>query len=96
MSIKSVILSNHLILCHPLLLLPSIFPSVRWLKTTEVDAHSFRGQSLRSKYQQCDACSEGPLRESFLAPGATSGSRHPLAYGRITRLSVCICVFHLL
>ena len=28
-SIKSVILSNHLILCHPLLLLPSIFPSTR-------------------------------------------------------------------
>ena len=29
MSIKSVMLSNHLILCHPLLLLPSIFPSIR-------------------------------------------------------------------
>ena len=29
MSIESVILSNHLILCHPLLLLPSIFPSIR-------------------------------------------------------------------
>ena len=29
MSIKSVIPSNHLILCHPLLLLPSLFPSIR-------------------------------------------------------------------
>ena len=29
MSIKSVIPSNHLILRHPLLLLPSIFPSIR-------------------------------------------------------------------
>ena len=29
MSIESMIPSNHLILCHPLLLLPSIFPSVR-------------------------------------------------------------------
>ena len=29
MSIKLVISSNHLILCHPLLLLPSIFPSIR-------------------------------------------------------------------
>ena len=29
MSIESVIPSNHLILCHPLLLLPSIFPSFR-------------------------------------------------------------------
>ena len=29
MSIKSVMLSNHLILCHPYPLLPSIFPSIR-------------------------------------------------------------------
>ena len=29
MSIESVIQSNHLILCHPLLLPPSIFPSIR-------------------------------------------------------------------
>ena len=29
MSIELVIPSNHLILCHPLLLLPSIFPSIR-------------------------------------------------------------------
>ena len=29
MSIKSVIPSNHLILCHPFLLLPSIFPNIR-------------------------------------------------------------------
>ena len=27
--IKSVTLSNHLILCHPLLLLPSVLPSIR-------------------------------------------------------------------
>ena len=29
MSIMSVMPSNHLILCHPLLLLPSIFPSIK-------------------------------------------------------------------
>ena len=29
MSIESVMQSNHLILCHPLLLLPSVFPSIR-------------------------------------------------------------------
>ena len=28
-SIESVMLSNHLVLCHPLLLLPSIFPRIR-------------------------------------------------------------------
>ena len=31
MSIESVMSSNHLILCRPLLLLPSIFPSIRVL-----------------------------------------------------------------
>ena len=29
MSIESMMPSSHLILCHPLLLLPSIFPSIR-------------------------------------------------------------------
>ena len=29
MSIESLMPSNHLILCHPLLLLPSVFPSIR-------------------------------------------------------------------
>ena len=29
MSIESVMPSSHLILCHPLLLLPSVFPSIR-------------------------------------------------------------------
>ena len=29
MSIELVMPSNHLILCHPLLLLPSVFPSIR-------------------------------------------------------------------
>ena len=29
MSIESVMPTNHLILCHPLLLLPSFFPSIR-------------------------------------------------------------------
>ena len=35
MSIDSVMLSNHLILYHPLLLLPSIFPNIRADKTKE-------------------------------------------------------------
>ena len=32
MSIESVMPSNHLVLCRPLLLLPSIFPNIRWPK----------------------------------------------------------------
>ena len=35
MSIESVMPSNHLILCHPLLLLPSVFPSIRkWVHSS--------------------------------------------------------------
>ena len=36
MSIASEMLSNHLILCHPLLLLPSIFPSIRVISNESV------------------------------------------------------------
>ena len=38
MSIESVMPSNHLILCHPLLLLPSIIPSIR-VFSNESDLH---------------------------------------------------------
>ena len=36
MSIESLMLSNHLILCHSLLLLPSVFPSIRVFSSESV------------------------------------------------------------
>ena len=39
MSIKSVMPSNHLILCHPLLLPPSICPSIRVFSNQSVFLH---------------------------------------------------------
>ena len=36
MSIESVMPSNHLLLCHPLLLLPSIFPRIRVFSSESV------------------------------------------------------------
>ena len=36
MSFVSVVPSNHLILCHPLLLLPSVFPSIRVFSSESV------------------------------------------------------------
>ena len=36
MSIELVMPSNHLIPCHPLLLLPSIFPSIRFFSNESV------------------------------------------------------------
>ena len=44
MSIESVVPSNHLILCHPLLLLPSSFPSIRVFPTSQLFASG--GQSI--------------------------------------------------
>ena len=44
MSIESVMPSNHLILCRPLLLMPSIFPSIRVFFNESV-LH-IRGQSI--------------------------------------------------
>ena len=43
-AIESVMLSNHLILCLPLLLLPSIFPSIR-VSSNELALH-IGGQSI--------------------------------------------------
>ena len=45
MSIESVIPSNHLILCCPLLLLPSVFPSIRDFPLSQFFASG--GQSIR-------------------------------------------------
>ena len=45
MSIESVMLSNHLILCFPLLLLPSVFPSIRVFPVSQLFASG--GQSIR-------------------------------------------------
>ena len=39
MSIMSVMRSNYLILCHPLLLPPSIFPSIRVFSNESVSSH---------------------------------------------------------
>ena len=44
MSIESVMPSNHLILCHPLLLLPSVFPSIRVFSSESV---------LHSRWPKC-------------------------------------------
>ena len=46
MAIESVMPSNHLILCHPLLLLPSIFPSIRSFSVSWLFASG--GQSIGS------------------------------------------------
>ena len=44
MSIESVMPSNHLILCHPLLLPPSILPSIRVFSNEVMMANYFQGK----------------------------------------------------
>ena len=44
MSIELVMPSNHLIFCHPLLILPSIFPSIRFFPINQLFASG--GQSI--------------------------------------------------
>ena len=83
LSIEWVMLSNHLILCHPLLLLPSIFPSIRvfssasalrirWPKYWNFSQHqSFQGV-FRTDFLQdwlvWPLCSPRDSKESSLAP----------------------------
>ena len=48
-SIKSVVLSNYLILCHSLLLLPSIFPSIK-VFPNELAVHNRRPNYWSSSF----------------------------------------------
>ena len=54
MSIESMMPSNHLILCHTLLLLPSIFPRIRVFSNESVffksDGQSVGGSALANEY----------------------------------------------
>ena len=50
-SIESVTPSNHLILCHPLLLLPSIFPSIRVFSNKSALPQVAKVLELQLQYQ---------------------------------------------
>ena len=63
MSIVSVMPSNHLILCHPLLLLPSIFPSIRVFSSES--AHCIRWPKYWSFSFNISPSNECPRLISF-------------------------------
>ena len=75
MSIESVMPSNHLLLCHPLLLLPSIFPSIRVFSNES--AHHIRWPllTLQLQYQtfqwtlRIDFCDSFALNNSHKHTG---------------------------
>ena len=76
MSVKSVMPSNHLILCHPLLLPPSIFPSVRVFSNKSV--LRIRWPKYWSFSFNISPCSEHPglisFRMDWLDPVAVQGT----------------------
>ena len=63
MSIESMMPSNHLILCHPLLLLPSIFPSIRVFSNES--AHHIRWLKYCSFSFNISPSCEHPRLDSF-------------------------------
>ena len=76
MSVKSVMPSNHLVLCHPLLLPPSIFPSVRVFSDKSV--LRIRWPKYWSFSFNISPCSEHPglisFRMDWLDPVAVQGT----------------------
>ena len=68
MSIESVMPSSHLILCHPLLLLPSIFPSIRVFSNESVLLISI-GQSIGVSA----SASALPMNTRDLSPSGWTG-----------------------
>ena len=93
MSIESVMSSNHLSLCHPLLLLPSIFPSIRVFS---------KGSVLCIRWPKY--CSFSPSNEysgrisfrtgwiSLLSKGLSSLLQHHSSEASIIQYSVFIIV----
>ena len=63
MSIDSVMPSNHLILCHPFLLLPSILPSIRSFQMSQLFASG--GQSIGVSASKISPSNEHPGLISF-------------------------------
>ena len=93
MSIESVMPSSHLILCHPLLLLPSIFPSIRVFSNESV-------LCLRQpKYQnfsfKISPTNEHPglisLRMDWLDLLAVQGTLKSLLQHHSSKISILLC-----
>ena len=67
MPIDSVMPSNHLILCHLLLLLPSIFPSIRMFSSESAV------RIRRSKYRASASASVLPMNIQCWLPAGSTG-----------------------
>ena len=93
MTIESVMTSNHLILCHPLLLPPSIFPSLR-VFSNESDLH-IRWPKDWSFSFSISPSSEHPGLISFRMDGldllAVQGALKSLLQHHSSKVSILRC-----
>ena len=91
MSIESVMPSNHLILCHPLLLLPSIFPSIR-VFSNKSDPHirwpKYWSLSIRSSNEYSELIS---FRIDWFELFAVQGTLKSLLQHHSLKASVLQC-----
>ena len=104
MSIESMMPPNHLILCHPLLLLPSIFPSIR-VFSNEL-ALRIRWPKYWSFSFNISPSNEHPVLISFRMDGSTGDwldllavqgtpknlLQHHISKASILQCSVCFTV----
>ena len=65
MSIESLMPSNHIILCSPLLLLPSIFPSIRVFSNESWNIAAAAAKSLQSCPTLCEPIDGSPPGSSI-------------------------------
>ena len=92
MSIESVMPSNHLILCHPLLLLPSVLPSIRVFSRESV-LH-IRWPKLEFQFQhQSFSEYSGPIsfRTDWLDLLAAQGTLKSLLKRHSSKASILQC-----
>ena len=93
MSIESVMPSNHLILCHPLLLLPSIFPSIRGFSNES--ARCIRWPKYWSYSFSISPCNEHQglisLRMDWLDLHAIQGTLKSLLQHHSSKASILRC-----
>ena len=93
MSIGSVMPSNHLILCHPLLLLPSVFPNIRVF--TNQSALCIRWPKYRSFSFSISPSSEHPglisYRMDWLDLLSVQGTLKSLLQHHSSKASILQC-----
>ena len=93
MSIESVMPSNHLILCHPLLLLPSVFPRIRVFSNESVLC--IRWPKDWSFSFSISPSNEHPglisFRMDWLGPLAVQGTLKSLLQHYSSKASILLC-----